>query len=610
MKKLYKQWKYARLRTWLIVFFLMFSIIPLGVLGIIVFRLSKAELTKQAQEHFWQNAKNTSALLDNELDYIEEFSLKMNADSRLYDIFRELDTENGLQLEEASKQITRILLNYLPWNNSVYSTHLVTSYYRFGEEEKNFYPKNSFVESGMLRQAREADGKLVWIPTYNYVEMFQINGINQNNLEYKRLFSAVRRLNPSNISSGRILHLDSDVERPYLVVNFTEENLRSMLREYVRKESEAQYFVVTEQGEVVCSSYGDGDGEFADITVEDIGISAESDCVRRKISGEDYIIAYAESEVTGWYVVAALPVKILTEKIADNLMRVILALILLMTVLSFGISFIISNKFNRKIYKPLNMIESVGAGDFNTVITYHPLDEFAFFYQKLNEMNQNLKSLVHENYEVKLQKRDTEIMALNIQMNPHFLYNSLNIINWACMKGDSKKASGMLLDLSRMLQYTSQNRELMVSLREDLDWLERYLGIMGKRYEQRFRAGISVPDSMGRLQVPKLFLQPFVENAIIHAFKDYQEDGEIRIFAEEEKEDIVFYVEDNGCGILQEKITEIFGQKNNSIGIQNTDKRLRMIYGEKYGVSISSQVGEGTTVFIRIPDSRKRYKIN
>ncbi|MDE6892510.1 MAG: cache domain-containing protein, partial [Lachnospiraceae bacterium] len=340
MKKLYKQWKYARLRTWLIVFFLMFSIIPLGVLGIIVFQLSKAELTKQAQEHFWQNAKNTSALLDNELDYIEEFSLKMNADSRLYDIFRELDTENGLQLEEASKQITRILLNYLPWNNSVYSTHLVTSYYRFGEEEKNFYPKNSFVESGMLRQAREADGKLVWIPTYNYVEMFQINGINQNNLEYKRLFSAVRRLNPSNISSGRILHLDSDVERPYLVVNFTEENLRSMLREYVRKESEAQYFVVTEQGEVVCSSYGDGDGEFADITVEDIGISAESDCVRRKINGEDYIIAYAESEVTGWYVVAALPVKILTEKIADNLMRVILALILLMTVLSFGISFI------------------------------------------------------------------------------------------------------------------------------------------------------------------------------------------------------------------------------------------------------------------------------
>ena len=101
-----------------------------------------------------------------------------------------------------------------------------------------------------------------------------------------------------------------------------------------------------------------------------------------------------------------------------------------------------------------------------------------------------------------------------------------------------------------------------------------------------------------------------MENAIIHAFKDYQEDGEIRIFAEEEKEDIVFYVEDNGCGILQEKITEIFGQKNNSIGIQNTDKRLRMIYGEKYGVSISSQVGEGTTVFIRIPDSRKRCKIN
>lgn len=608
MRKVYKRWKYARFRTWLIVFFLMFSIIPLGALGIIVFQLAKAELTKQAQEHFWQNAKNTSALLDNELDYIEEFSLKMNADSRLYDIFRELDTKNGIQLEEASRQITRILLNYLPWNNSVYSTHLVTSYYRFGEEEKNFYPKNSFVESKMLKQAREADGKLVWIPTYNYMEMFRISGINENNLEYKRLFSAVRKLNPSHIASGRILHLDSDVERPYLVINFTEENLRNMLREYVRKENEAEYYVVTEQGEMVCSSGAEAGGEPAGITVKDIGIDKESDCIRRKIKGEDYIIAYARSEVTGWYVVASLPVKILTEKIADNLMRVILALILLMTVLSIGISFFISKKLDKKIYKPLNMIESVGAGNFNTVIHYHPMDEFAFFYQKLNEMNQNLKNLVHENFEVKLRKRDTEIMALNIQMNPHFLYNSLNIINWACLRGDNEKASGMLLDLSRMLRYTSRSRELMVILQEDLDWLKRYLGIMEKRYEKRFKALISIPEVLEKLQVPKLFLQPFVENAIIHAFEEYQEDGEIRISAEEENEDIVFCVEDNGCGIPQGKISEIFSGKNNSIGIQNTDKRLRMIYGEKYGVSISSQVGEGTTVFIRVPDSRKNIQ--
>ena len=285
-------------------------------------------------------------------------------------------------------------------------------------------------------------------------------------------------------------------------------------------------------------------------------------------------------------------------------MGVIVLLIVVVVIMAATLSFVLSKKLNKKIYKPLYMIERVGAGDFNSEVEYEPKDEFAFFYQKLNEMNQNLKNLVHENYEVKIQKRDTEIMALNIQMNPHFLYNSLNIINWICLRGEGEKASKMLVKLSRMLQYTSKNRELMVELREDLNWLRDYLDIMSYRYEQRFCAEIDIPKEYLKLQVPKLFLQPFVENAIVHAFENYQEDGEIRLDAELDGDDIIFCVEDNGCGIHQEKIQEILSQKTNSIGVRNTNKRLQMLFGETYGVSISSQIGEGTRVFIRIPIKR------
>lgn len=602
--KLYERWKYARFRTWLIVLFLMFSVIPLSLIGVVVFRLSKAELTEQAEEHFLQSAKSTSGILDNELDDIEEFSLKMNADSRVYEIFRDLDTENQVELEYASNQIAGILLNYLPWNNSVYSTHLVTSYYRFGEKDKNFYPENSFMKSDMIQTAKEADGKLVWIPTYDYVEMFHIKNINQCNLEYKRLFSAVRKLNPGQSSSGRIRQLSTETENPYLVVNYTEENLRNMLEKYAGRENEAEYFVMTKEGSLVCSSNANSENRFEDHTMEELGIQEESGSVRRNLGTEEYIIAYAKSTVTGWYVIAVQPVKMLTKKILDKLMRIIFLWILLMTVLTFVVSFFISKKFTKKIYKPLNMIENVGTGNFDSEIRYNPRDEFSFFYAKLNEMNQNLKNLVHENYEVKLQKRDTEIMTLNIQMNPHFLYNSLNIIHWMCMAGESQKAGTMLLELTRMLQYTSRNGDLLVPFRGDLEWLKRYLSIMGKRYEQKFRVSIDIPEELGSLKVPKLFLQPFVENAIVHAFKDYQEDGELRIFVEMQEKDIVFCVEDNGCGISQKRIGEILSRNNDSIGIQNTDKRLRMIYGERYGISISSQVGEGTVVFIRIPDNR------
>ena len=261
VKKIYNIWKYARLRTWLIVFFCMLSIIPLLTLGICVFRVARGELTIQAQEYFQQNVESTSEILDNDLDYIEEFSLKMNADDRLYEIFQQIDMEDEVELEKASDQIAQILLNYLPWNNSVYSTHLVTSYYRFGEKNKNFYPENSFLTSKMIQKAKEADGKLVWIPTYEYKEMFSVKGLEQVETEYERLFTAVRKLHPSKISSGRIMKLDEKVEEPYLVVNFTEENLKSMLNKYAGGNKEAEYYVVTSEGEIVCSANNKGNFE-------------------------------------------------------------------------------------------------------------------------------------------------------------------------------------------------------------------------------------------------------------------------------------------------------------------------------------------------------------
>ena len=599
-----ERFKYARFRTWLIVFFIMLSIIPLVILGGAFFGVSKSALIEQAESHFIQNAQKTSTILDKDLDYIEEFSVKMNADPRIYEIFSGLDGKDPVQLKGASDLVGQILLSYLPWNNTVYSTHLLTSYYRFGEENKNFYPPGSFMNSEAAKLAQEAGGKLVWIPTYSYTKMFQVDRMNEEYLEYGNLFSAVRKLHPSNISSGRILHLPDGIEEPYLVVNFTEENLRKMLEEYLEEEHPAEYFVATSEGGIVCSAERKWNEKYRDNPLADLKFESDTGIIRKLLHGEKHIIAYSKSQVTGWYVVAAMPVSALIEKIVGNLLQVMIVMVLVITVLSFLASFFISKKFNSKIYKPLNMIESVGAGNFETVVRYHLRDEFAFFYSKLNEMNHNLKNLVHENYEVKLQKRESEIMVLNIQLNPHFLYNSLNIINWLCLDGKTEKASGMLLDLSRMLQYTSKNDALLVPLRGDLDWLARYLAIMSKRYAELFTVKVLIPKEFDGLEIPKLFLQPFVENAIVHAFKSYQEDGVLEISVEQEGGDIIFCIEDNGCGITQERIREIMNQKTDSIGILNTDKRLRMIYGPDYGVSIHSQIGEGTTILIRVPDNR------
>ena len=215
----------------------------------------------------------------------------------------------------------------------------------------------------MIQKAKEADGKLVWIPTYEYKEMFSVKGLEQVETEYERLFTAVRKLHPSKISSGRIMKLDEKVEEPYLVVNFTEENLKSMLNKYAGGNKEAEYYVVTSEGEIVCSA--NNKGNFEQIEKEACELTENSGCKQSIFSGEKHIISYSKSQVTGWYVVASIPVKVLSEKIVKKLMGVIVLLIVVVVIMAATLSFVLSKKLNKKIYKPLYMIERVGAGDFN-----------------------------------------------------------------------------------------------------------------------------------------------------------------------------------------------------------------------------------------------------
>ena len=607
LKNLYGKVKYTKFKTLLILSFICISIIPVVLLGLFIFHLSKQELIKQSEKQVWQNAENVSDILDEKLDYIEEFSLKINVDARIYKIFQNLDISDSAQLEIASQEISKILLDYLPWNNTVYSTHIVTSYYQFGEREKNYYPKHSFIGSEVQKEADEADGKLVWIPAYNYLDMFSIRDVPRNFVEYEHVFTAIRKLQLSKVESGHIEYLGNKADHLYLVVNFTEDNLNNMLKKYTKANSQILYYIMSEDGSVV-GPYGEDKAEmFQNITAADMGITGDKGTVKYYVNNQKYIVTYSKSQVTGWYTLAMIPVNVLSENIAKDFTRAILILVIAEIILSVAASVFISRKIGKKVYKPLRMIEKTGEGNFNARIRYDSRDEFAFFYKKLNEMNQNLQTLIHEKYEMMIQKRDTEIMSLNIQMNPHFLYNSLNIINWVCLRGEQENTSKMLLDLSRMLQYTSQSGNVLVPLWEDLDWLKRYIGIMQKRYQDKFEVILDIPEHLKSLEVPKLFLQPFVENAIVHGFKNYQDSGKIWISTEEEENDIFFYVEDNGCGIRQENLKEVLNKERKSIGVRNTNKRIKMIYGEKYGVTISSQLEEGTVITIRLPLNGKVY---
>ena len=268
--------KYTKFKTLLISSFICISIIPVVLLGLFIFHLSKQELIRQSEKQMWQNSENVSDILDEKLDYIEEFSLKINVDTRIYKIFQNLDTSDSMQLESASQEISKILLDYLPWNNTVYSTHIVTPYYQFGEKEKNYYPNHSFMGSKIQKAADEANGKLVWIPAYNYMDMFSIEDMPRDFLEYEHVFTAVRKLQLSRVESGHIEHLENKTDQMYLVVNFTEDNLNNMLKKYTKANSQILYYIMSEDGSVV-GPYGENESKlFRNVTAADMGIEAKN----------------------------------------------------------------------------------------------------------------------------------------------------------------------------------------------------------------------------------------------------------------------------------------------------------------------------------------------
>lgn len=599
-----------KLRSQFLIIFLVLSVLPLILFGTVVYQIVEDAITRQAEEYFVQSVEKERVIIDHELDYIAEFSQKLNIDERIYQIFSKLDTENALELKKASNQINAILNSYKPWGNNIYSTHLMTSYYRFGEEDKNYYPQGSFYESELAVRAREARGKLVWIPTYDYLQMFQIETLTREQIEYGSLFSAVRQMNVCDVSSGRVKRLGNGQENPILVVNFQEEFLLSLLQKYGEgnKAQDIYYMILSTRGNIVCSTneaFAGGD-RYQEDWFSQLGEEIEGGCCMQKIEGRRYLITYSKSEITGWLVAAFVPVRELIREINGNILKLMLAIMSCLVILSFVCAVLVSDYLNRKIYRLLTMVNRIGEGDFDTVISFHEQDEFSFFYQGINQMSRNLQKLIHENYEVKLQQRDFEVMILNIQLNPHFLYNTLNMINWICLEGDMERAGNMIVELSRMLQYTSQNKKQTVLLKDDLAWLERYILIMKKRFEHEFQVSFSIEEELLTCEVPKLFLQPLIENAIVHGFKNLDRVGVLEVSAHRSGNKLVFLVEDNGNGMSGQRIQEVMSDTGTSIGVANTDRRIKILYGEESGITIESQLGEGTLMIVTIPDTNAK----
>lgn len=282
---------------------------------------------------------------------------------------------------------------------------------------------------------------------------------------------------------------------------------------------------------------------------------------------------------------------------------------MIMMIVAISISYAVSYRYTQGMETLARDMRRIRKGDFSDMSTIKGNDEIAqlshTFYHMADEMN----TLVNKTLRLTISERDAKIKAMQSQISPHFLYNALDSINWNLLKKGDFESSDILVSLSGILRYSIDDTKELVTLGEEFRQMENYLIVQKNRFSDRFDYKIDLEDSLSLCQVPKMILQPLVENAISHGLEDGVE-GKLEITGKEIPQGIEVTVWDNGKGINKKDLVYIRDQMNKSgqiandqdfhLGIANVHNRLRYRYGEGSGLEIDSKEGEYTLVTLRI----------
>lgn len=584
--------------------YIILIVIPIIIMTAVYYKISSDIIIKNAEDSSLKIVKNNNNLINLKLNKIVESSDAITLDNDLYDIVHDYKESSAFQLIALDKKINSILFKYFN-NSDVYSSHIITSYYNFGSGEIPI-PKNYFYTSKLYKIAQESNGSLTWVPTYKFTDVYNSNELEDMDIEYRYLFSAVKIINNLNRDNIRFDDLDENTEKPLLIINFKPNLFKDIVESDIQYK-ESQYFIFSSMGDIVYSTNAsDLATKKKPMWLEEIAEN-KSGKIKKDIDGKKMIICYDTIESTGWVSAVVIPVDSILIELASMRYFILFLGIILIILASICASFI-SKSITKPIDKLLVAIKKMGEGKFSTKVQVNRNDEIGNLIKKFNEMDDKISTLIEENYISSIREKEAIIMSLNIQLNPHFLYNTLNIINWIAIENNEKEISKMIISLSSMLRYTAHNNEEISDFKKDLEWLKKYIYIMQNRFEDKFSVFYEIDEDVEFYKVPKLFLQPFVENSIIHGFSMIDSGGSLKITGRLEGEMVYFSVEDNGRGMDNKRIKEVMETNTDNIGIRNVNNRIKLIYGDKYGVTIQSEINRGTRITINLPKSEKTKK--
>ena len=315
--------------------------------------------------------------------------------------------------------------------------------------------------------------------------------------------------------------------------------------------------------------------------------------------------AYFPIKDTDWIMVSVIPALHITDAGRDMMTHFAL-IYLFFTAIAMYISFQLSGSIADRIITVALQMEKVRTGRPQPLdIGDTGCDEIGVLADTYNYMTEEIGLLMDSQKEAADNLRRAEFRALQAQINPHFIYNTLDSINWLAIENDQKEISSMLSKFAQILRYQIQESNQIVMISEELSYLEWYLFLQKVRFMDSFEYVLECQESVKTCKIHKMIFQPFIENAILHGMADVEHGGLLKVrIREQDEERLAFIISDNGMGMSKEQIDTIFVRRmnpGNSIGVLNVLARLDLYYGTAYSIHVESSEGKGTTIETVIP---------
>lgn len=328
------------------------------------------------------------------------------------------------------------------------------------------------------------------------------------------------------------------------------------------------------------------------------------------INGGKYLTTFSTVPQSNWRIVSFTP----EAKLFHNLKSIMImtfGVIVGCFIISFLISIFLSSKLIQPINRLLFSMRKVKNGNFKDKVDFKYTDELGMLVYEYNDMIDNIQTLIDKVYKLQLKEKEAELKALQAQINPHFLYNTLDMIFWKAERSNQREIGDMIYALSKLFRITLSKGNEFIPVKSEKDFIEHYLLLQSKRYRDKLLYEIDIDDSISDYFIPKLVIQPFVENSIIHGTETDNDISIIKITGTLLNNKLVFTIEDNGKGIDEKIINELLNstlsldKHNNSFqrgyAIGNVNQRLALYYNDDYKLNIVSSIGYGTKVILSIP---------